>query len=61
MYIVRFVRRDNRADEDYYYHTEQEARKHIELFKDDDSELYSKIELLEWNNDIRLISNYNVA
>lgn len=44
-YIVRFVRADCGPDEEYYYHTEQEAFSHFNLFLDDDSELYKRIEI----------------
>jgi hypothetical protein len=56
MFIVRFIRSDNKPNEEYYYYSEDEARKHIELFKDDDSELYEKIVLLKWDNDIKEVS-----
>ena len=44
-YIVRFVRVDCGPDEEYYYHTEQEAFSHFKLFLDDDSELDKRIEI----------------
>ena len=44
-YIVRFVRADCGPDEEYYYHTEQEAFSPFNLFLDDDSELYKRIEI----------------
>lgn len=46
MYITRFVRRDRRPDEEYYYPTIEEARYHLEQFRDDDSELYEHIEIV---------------
>ena len=46
MYITRFVRRDRRPNEEYYYPTIEEARYHLEQFKDDDSELYERIEIV---------------
>ena len=45
MTIVRFVRKDRRPDEEYYYHTEAAAREHFNLFREDDSDLYSIIRL----------------
>lgn len=45
MVVVRFVRKDLRPDEIYYYHTEAAAREHFNLFLDDDSDLYSVIRL----------------
>ena len=44
MYIVRFNRWDGEVEE-YYYWNENEAREHIDGFKDDDSGLYRSIEL----------------
>ena len=38
MFIVRFVRKDGKPDEEYYYHTLQEAEAHKKLFDDDDSD-----------------------
>ena len=45
MYIVRFVRKDGKPDEEYYYHRLEDAQKHVDLFKDDDSGLYTKMEI----------------
>lgn len=47
MFIVRFVRKDGKPDEEYYYHTLQEAEAHKKLFDDDDSDLYERIEKLK--------------
>ncbi len=40
MYIVRFVRKDGHADEEYYYHSRKDAEYHLSLFENDDSGLY---------------------
>ena len=45
-WIVRFVRKDGKPDEEYYYHTQAEAEYHRNLFQDDDSGLYERIELI---------------
>ena len=45
-FIVRFIRKDGRPDEEYYYHTLQEAETHKKLFDDDDSDLYERIEII---------------
>lgn len=45
MYITRFVRCDRKPNEEYYYPTIEEARYHLEQFRDDDSELYERIEI----------------
>ena len=46
MFSVRFVRKDGKPDEEYYYHTLQEAETHKKLFDDDDSDLYERIEII---------------
>ena len=46
MYITRFIRRDHKPPEEYYYHSQPEALAHLDLFRDDDSQLYTKIEVL---------------
>lgn len=50
-YILRFVRADCGPDEEYYYHREAEAIDHFNLFLDDDSSLYRRIEI-EHNDQI---------
>lgn len=54
MYTVTFKRRDNQPDEVYYYNNLDEARHHFNLFKVDDSELYERIELLQFNRNIQM-------
>lgn len=46
MWIVCFVRKDGKPDEKYFYHSRAEAEHHLNLFKDDDSDLYEKIIIL---------------
>ena len=46
MWIVRFVRKDGKPDEEYYYHTLREAETHKRLFQEDDSDLYEAIEIV---------------
>ena len=46
MFIVRFVRKDGKPDEEYYYHTLQKAEALKHLFDDDDSDLYERIEII---------------
>ena len=50
MYITRFIRKDGRKNEDYWYHTLEEALAHLELFRDDDSGLYKKILVIDEEN-----------
>ena len=46
MYIVRFVRVDSKPNEDYYYVDPNEALSHLKKFKQDDSGLYTKVQLV---------------
>ena len=46
-YVTRFHRRDGQPREDYYYRTKDEALNHLNLFRDDDSGLYSLIEVAD--------------
>ena len=55
-YVTRFHRRDGKPREDYYYHTKEEALNHLNLFRDDDSGLYSLIELIDIENDRQISS-----
>ncbi len=43
MYITRFIRKDGKKNEDYWYHTKEEAFAHMKLFSGDDSGLYKRI------------------
>ncbi len=47
LYITRFIRRDQRPTEDYYYHSAAAALDHLALFREDDSNLYTRIEVLD--------------
>lgn len=49
MYITRFIRKDGKKNEDYWYHTKEEAIAHLELFRDDDSGLYERIVVVDEN------------
>lgn len=49
-WIVRFVREDGKLDEEYYYHTQAEAEHHRYLFRDNDSGLYERIEIVNEEN-----------
>ena len=46
MWIVRFIRKDAKPDEEYFYHSQGEAEYHRDLFQNDDSGLYEKIEVI---------------
>lgn len=54
-YIVQFCRVDGQPDEEYYYNDENEAERHFRLFQNDDSGLYTKINLLAWIGDITTV------
>lgn len=45
-WLVRFVRKDGKPVEEYYYNTKEEAEYHRNLFQNDDSGLYEKIEII---------------
>ena len=51
MFITRFTKIDkDKTMEDYLYNTEQEAKEHLLLFKDDDSGLYWNIAVIDDRN-----------
>lgn len=45
MYVVRFIRKDKKPIEEYYYLDLVDAQYHLSLFVDDNSDLYDRIEL----------------
>ena len=49
-WIIRFGRKDGKLDEEYYYRTKAEAEYHRDLFQDDDSGLYERIEVINEAN-----------
>lgn len=46
LWIVRFVRKDGKPDEEYYYRSLAEAEHHKNLFLNDDSGLHERIEII---------------
>lgn len=50
MWILRFQRSDQQPDEEYYYQSKAAAVHHMNLFRCDDSGLYQRIDLLQWEN-----------
>ena len=54
-YIVRFIRRDHKPNEDYYYNDLSNAEAHFFLFKNDDSNLYDEIDLIDYSDGIENI------
>ena len=42
---MHFIRKDMKPEEIYYYNTLAEAQYHLQLFYNDDSGLYQKIEI----------------
>ena len=55
MYTVIFKRKDKKPDEIYYYEDIAEAKYHFELFKNDDSDLYIRIELWREQKSIKML------
>ncbi len=47
MKIVRFIRKDSRPVEEYYYHSPEDAQYHFSLFHNDESGLYRKITIID--------------
>ena len=51
-YIVRFIRKDDKPVEEFFYYTYEEAFVHLALFRNDDSGLYRRIEIVQaWGDD----------
>lgn len=51
-YIVRFIRKDDKPVDEFFYHTYEEAFVHLALFRNDDSGLYRRIEIDQaWGDD----------
>lgn len=48
-YMTRFIRIDKQPNEEYFYSTEKQALEHMDLFKDDDSGLYKRIEVIQYS------------
>ena len=50
-YIVQFIRKDQLPTEEYIYPDRADAEHHFDLFRHDDSGLYTKVALLSWIGD----------
>lgn len=46
-YIVRFIRKDRKPEEQYFYHSYTDAVTHLEMFRDDDSGLFKRVEIID--------------
>ncbi len=46
MYIVRFIRNDEKPNEDYYYISRENAQNHFDLYSQDESKLYRRIMII---------------
>ena len=44
-YVVRFERKDGKPSEEYFYNAKEEAKIHFDMFANDDSGLYTRIEV----------------
>ena len=53
IFVVRFVRKDGKPDEEYYYQALDPAVSHFKLFDNDDSGLYKKTLLLVNDGTVR--------
>lgn len=47
MFVVRFIRKDGQPNEEYYYHELDNAKRHLALFYEDNSDLYKIVLLLD--------------
>ena len=47
LWVVRFIRKDGKPDEEYFYLTFSDAEYHRRLFENDSSDLYERIEVVE--------------
>lgn len=47
MWVVRFIRKDGKPDEEYFHPTSSDAEYHRGLFENDSSDLYERIEVVE--------------
>lgn len=55
-YIVRFIRKDGKPVEEFFYHTYEEAFVHLALFRDDDSGIYQRIEIVRASGNKKAIT-----
>ena len=55
MWVVRFIRKDGKPDEEYFYPTFSDAEYHRRLFENDSSDLYERIEVVELRKKWRLL------
>jgi hypothetical protein len=55
-YIVRFIRKDGKPVEEFFYHTYEEAFVHLALFRDDDSGIYQRIEIVRASGNEKAIT-----
>ena len=54
-YIVKFIRADQKPSENYFYHNLEEAKKYFDMFHNDDSKLYKRVELIKLKADRSVI------
>lgn len=60
-YIVRFIRKDDKPVEEFFYHTFEEAFVHLALFRDDNSEIYKRIEIVRGISDGQTITTLKTS
>ena len=61
MYLVRFLRKDDKPTEEYCYNELKDAREHFELFREDDSDLYQTIQIIEEGFENKEIDSFSFA
>ena len=54
-YCVRFSRHDGESTEEYFYNTLLSALEHLDLFRDDSTGLYNKIEIVSIESPERIV------
>jgi len=59
-FIVRFIRADESANEDYYYNNLADAKNHYEMFLQDDSDLYMAIQLISCSQEQESVISMNM-
>lgn len=55
VFTVKFIRRDKKPNEEYFYHAWEDAEYHFSLFRNDDSNLYEEIVLVQASEEAETI------
>lgn len=54
--VTTFIRVDGQPNEEYWYSSASEAKAHLDMFRDDDSGLYRRIEVTQYSTGATLYS-----